>query len=54
MHVDQVFNFKLRDGEAPAEATIRDKDGNIDESKLMDQSLKNEEKKLPVQKKKPK
>lgn len=42
VHVDKVFNFKLKDGEAPAENILRDKDGNIDENKLMEQSLKNE------------
>ncbi len=44
VHVDKVFNFSLKEGEAPVEQTIRDKDGNIDENKLLEQSLKNEQK----------
>ena len=41
VHVDKVFNFKLREGEVPKEATIIDDGGNVDEKKLMDQSEKN-------------
>jgi hypothetical protein len=41
VHVDKVFNFKLKEGEVPAEATIKDEAGNIDEKKLMEQSEKN-------------
>ena len=44
VHVDKVFDFKLKDGEAPVENALRDKEGNIDENKLMEQSLKNEQK----------
>lgn len=44
VHVDQVFNFKLKDGEFPQEATIKDAQGNIDEKKLMEISEKNIEK----------
>lgn len=46
VHVDKVFNFTLKDGEAPTEEGIRDKEGNIDESKLMEQSQKNQKKKV--------
>lgn len=46
VHVDKVFNFTLKDGEAPVEEGIRDKEGNIDESKLMERSLKNQKKKV--------
>ncbi len=55
VHVDQVFNFKLKDGEAPKEATIKDDQGNIDEQKLMEQSEKNIEnaKKKAAEEKKP-
>ena len=60
VHVEQVFNFKLKDGEFPQEATIKDAEGNIDEKKLMEQSEKNierakkkeDEKKTPPVKKK--
>jgi hypothetical protein len=41
VHVDQVFNFKLTDGQFPQEATIKDAQGNVDEKKLMEQSEKN-------------
>lgn len=41
VHVDQVFDFKLKDGEFPQDATIKDAQGNIDEKKLMEQSEKN-------------
>lgn len=60
VHVDKVFNFKLKEGEVPVEATIKDANGNIDEKKLMEQSEKNienakkkeaEAKKNPVKKK---
>lgn len=44
VHVDKVFNFKLNDGDAPAEEALRDKDGNIDENKLMERSIKNKKK----------
>lgn len=43
LHVDKVFNFSLQDGEAPLEQALRDKDGNVNEEKLMEQSLKNEQ-----------
>jgi hypothetical protein len=56
VHVDQVFNFKLKDGEFPQDATIKDASGNVDEKKLMEQSEKNIEnaKKREEQQKKPK
>jgi hypothetical protein len=43
LHVDKVFNFKvkMKDGEFPQEATIKDANGNNDEKKLMEQSEKN-------------
>lgn len=41
VHVDQVFNFRLKDGEFPQENIIRDPSGNLDEKKLMEQSEKN-------------
>ncbi|MEO5685393.1 MAG: hypothetical protein ABIQ88_22290 [Chitinophagaceae bacterium] len=60
VHVDKVFNFKLKEGEVPQEATIKDDGGNINEKKLMEQSEKNienakkkeEAEKKPVPKKK--
>jgi len=60
VHIDKVFNFKLKNGEFPQEATIKDDNGNNDEKKLMEQSEKNIqnakkkeelEKKTPVKKK---
>ncbi|MES1224573.1 MAG: hypothetical protein ABUT20_54265, partial [Bacteroidota bacterium] len=45
VHVDKVFNYKLKDGEFPKEKTIIDNNGNIDEDKLMEQSQKNQLKK---------
>ena len=55
VHVNQVFNFKLKDGEAPLDATIKDNQGNVDEQKLMEQSEKNIEnaKKKAAEEKKP-
>ena len=43
VHVDKVFDFRLREGEEPHDELIRDSKGNIDENKLMEQSKKNEE-----------
>ncbi|MBS1933417.1 MAG: hypothetical protein JST96_05405 [Bacteroidetes bacterium] len=45
VHVNKVFDFKLKDGDFPKEKTILDNNGNIDEDKLMDQSQKNQLKK---------
>ncbi len=44
VHVDKVFDFKLKDGEAPVENLVRDDQGTIDENKLAEQSLKNQNK----------
>ncbi|MEO6001352.1 MAG: hypothetical protein ABIN89_31160 [Chitinophagaceae bacterium] len=55
VHVDKVFNFSLKDGEAPIEQALRDKEGKINEQKLIEQSQKNEQigtKPAPVKKKK--
>jgi len=50
VHVDKVFNFSLKEGEAPVEEALRNKEGTIDETKLIEQSLKNEQRgdKKPV------
>lgn len=40
-HVDKVFNFKLKDGEAPVPDALRDAEGAADELKLSDRSRKN-------------
>ncbi len=55
VHVDKVFNFALKNGEFPQEATIKDANGNMDEKKLMEQSEKNIEnaKKREAEEKKP-
>ncbi|HEX7846232.1 MAG TPA: hypothetical protein VF476_10575 [Chitinophagaceae bacterium] len=44
VHIDKVFTFKLKDGEAPVDNPILDKKGNKDEKKLMEQSNKNKPK----------
>lgn len=57
VHVDKVFNFTLKDGESPMEQAILDKEGKVNEDKLIEQSIKNQEKgkkettKPPVKKK---
>lgn len=51
--VDKIFNYKLRDGQAPLPAPLKDQAGKSDESKLMQQSEKNSQKLqqlLPTQK----
>lgn len=44
LHIDQVFDFKLKDGDYPRDALIKDDNGNINEKQLMEQSEKNIEK----------
>ena len=44
VHVDKVFDFALKDGQFPVDATIRDDQGNIDEKVLEEASQKNLEK----------
>ena len=41
VHVDKVFDMALEDGQFPVDATIRDKEGNIDEKKLEEASQRN-------------
>lgn len=59
VHVDKVFNYKVKDGEFPTENLLRDNDGNINEQKLIEQSEKNRAKsekpaaKTPAKKAKP-
>jgi hypothetical protein len=59
VHVDKVFDYKVKDGEFPMENLLRDKDGNINEEKLIEQSEKNKARgqkpaaKTPVKKSKP-
>lgn len=40
-HVDKVFDFKLKDGEAPVPDAVKDQEGANDEQKLSDRSRKN-------------
>jgi hypothetical protein len=47
VHVDKVFDFKLKDGEAPVPEPLKDAEGKSDEEKLMRQSEKNGMKPLP-------
>lgn len=52
-HVDKVFDFKLKDGEAPVPDALKDAEGKSDEQKLSDQSRKNMGEKIddkPVEK----
>jgi len=44
VHVDKVFDFKLKDGDAPVDDALMDAQGNVDENKLMERSKKNQEK----------
>lgn len=54
-HIDKVFDFKLKDGEAPIPDALRDLEGNADELKLSDRSRKNMGEKIePPQKPTPK
>ncbi len=53
LHIDKVFNFKLKDGEFPMPDAIRDEKGNNNEEKLNQQSEKNKNSK-PVKKQVPK
>lgn len=41
IHVNKVFNFKLKEGEFPQENKILDPEGKKDEKKLMEQSERN-------------
>ncbi len=45
VHVDKIFNQKLKDGEFPQESLLYDENGNADESKLEEHSNKNTNKK---------
>jgi hypothetical protein len=49
-HVEKVFDFKLKDGEAPIPEPLKDDAGNSNEEKLILQSHKNSEKGKPVKK----
>jgi hypothetical protein len=53
LHIDKVFDFKLRDGEAPLESKIRDANGNIDETQLEAASQRNIQKAEQTEKSKP-
>lgn len=46
--VDKVFNYKLRDGQAPIPAPLKDATGKSDELKLMQQSEKNRQNQQPA------
>ncbi|MDP4260422.1 MAG: hypothetical protein Q8937_19500 [Bacteroidota bacterium] len=41
VHVDKVFNYKLKDGEFPTEEKLLDDAGNVNEQKLKEQTQKN-------------
>jgi hypothetical protein len=44
VYIDKVFDFKLKDGEAPVPAPIKDDKGNTNEQMLFEQSEKNRQK----------
>jgi hypothetical protein len=44
VHVDKLFDYKLKDGDYPKEKMILDNNGKPDEQKLMEQSIKNQQK----------
>ena len=43
-YIDKVFDFALKDGEAPMPAPLKDDQGNSNEALLMEQSEKNQQK----------
>jgi hypothetical protein len=45
VHIDKLYNFKLKEGEAPVGNPIMDSKGNKNEEKLQQQSDKNKQKK---------
>ncbi len=47
-HVDKVYDFKLKDGEAPVPDALKDLEGKSDELKLSDRSRKNMGEQTPV------
>jgi hypothetical protein len=51
VHVEKVFNFRLKDGEYPKDNLLRDDNGNLNEQKLLEQSQKNRQKKDSTNKK---
>jgi len=51
VHVPEVFNVKLEDGQFPQEQKILDEAGKVDDQKLSEQSEKNQKKAKPVPKK---
>lgn len=53
MHIDKLFNSKLKDGEFPREALLYDDAGNSNEQQLEEASRKNAEKKPAPAKKEP-
>lgn len=52
VHVDKVFNFKLKDGDYPKDNPLLDDNGNLNENKLIEQSQKNQQKKDSLKTKK--
>ncbi|MBB1284220.1 hypothetical protein HRH25_07540 [Flavisolibacter sp. BT320] len=46
-HINKVFDFKLKDGEAPIPDALKDMEGKSDEFKLSEQSRKNMGEKAP-------
>jgi hypothetical protein len=45
VHIDKLYNFKLKEGEAPVGDPLLDPKGNVDEKKLQDKSDQNKSKK---------
>jgi len=46
-HISKVFDFKLKDGEAPLPEPLKDDTGISNEQKLIEQSIKNQQKGKP-------
>lgn len=49
IQIDKIFDYKLKDGEAPVPAPLKDATGKSDEIKLEQQSEKNRQKQQPSQ-----
>ncbi len=45
--VDKVFDYKLQDGQAPIPAPLKDANGRSNEEKLLQQSIKNQQRSTP-------
>lgn len=51
VHMDKIFDFKLKDGDFPTDEKLLDESGNPNEQKLIEQSQKNQQNQQPQPKK---